>query len=620
VCGIAVVVGDDRDEVRDACRRATAAQAHRGPDAEGLEVFPFGRRWVAFGHRRLSILDLSPLGRQPMTHAATGCVLTFNGEIYNYRRLRTRLEREGDSFRGGSDTEVLLAGLARYGAEFVRSLEGMFAFAHLDPRTGALVLVRDPAGIKPLYAGRTRDGWVFTSEVRAIVASGLVPATLDPDGVAGFLSYGAVQHPDTVFAGISSVGPGEALTLEPETDRPTPRRLWNFPPVEPRIDRPAARAIVRGALGRAVQDHLAADVPVGVFLSAGIDSTLVAGLAARHAPGLRSFTVTFPNPCDEGPLAAATARRFGLSHTEIPLGLADLEADTLGWLAAADQPSIDGLNVSLISRSVRRAGVKVALTGLGADELFGGYPSFRDVPRARRLANLLRSLTLTGSARRAVGSLLGVRHSAGGRAKLADVLSRDGSTADVYLGRRRLMSDAQLADLGVEFVARDLPDLSDCGGDVTRAVSRLEATCYQGNMLLRDADVNSMAFGLEVRVPFLDRQLADFVHSLPGSVRFPPAAPDKILLRQAFPDILTPDLLTRPKTGFVLPVGKWLRSSLSYWFDDSIAALKATGILATAGVDRIVTGFRRQPDSPVWSRAFALGVLGDFVRRNGVTA
>jgi asparagine synthase (glutamine-hydrolysing) len=624
MCGIAGVSHADPAVVRQALAAMDAAQAHRGPDDCGTEVLPFGSAWVGLGHRRLSILDLSPLGHQPMRHAATGGHLIFNGEIYNFRALRRELEQAGEVFVGGSDTEVLLAGLARQSAAFLPRLEGMYTLAYFDPRAASLLLARDPAGIKPLYFAALPGGWAFASEVRALLATGLVQARIDRRGMAGFLAYGAVQHPLTLFEGVTSLPAGSHLTLRPGAVG-KPVQFWRLPPVRSAQAEAEAVSAVRDTLDAAVKDHLVADVPVGLFLSSGLDSTILAGLAARHAPALKSFTVVFTDQADfsEQALAAGTAKQFGLDHTEIELPMAAAEAAAGDWLAALDQPSIDGLNVFVISRAVHERGLKVALTGLGGDELFGGYPSFRDVPRLRRMMRLVRPLPAV--VRRGLAGVATVGRPTAVRAKLRDMFAGDGSLRSLYCQRRRAMSDRQLAQLGLD--AGDLGLESDFlpvaatvdvdvdETDSVRVISQLEFRLYQGNMLLRDADANGMAFSLELRVPFLDQRLLNLVHAMPGPTRLPAGTPGKHLLRKAFAELLRPEILAQPKRGFTLPLRRWMMGSLRPTCEGALSALREARVLQSAGVDAIWRGFLDEPESPMWSRALALVALGQFVRR-----
>jgi len=635
LCGLFGLIHPDRDIVRGALRAGTAAVAHRGPDDHGEEVAPFGAGFLGLGHRRLSILDPSPLGHQPMAHVVSGCRIIFNGEIYNFQRLRAKLEAEGEIFRSASDTEVLLAGLARYGAAYLKQLEGMYALAFLDARTSTMILARDPAGIKPLYLAEAGEGFLFASETRAILATGLVRRSLDRRGVAGYLAYGAVQHPLTVFSGITSLPPGACLTVGVRADGTwaeagKPKVFWRLPPPRTEVNLGAAVDLVRGTLDAAVRDHLVADTPIGLFLSSGLDSTIVAGLAAKHAPALKSFTVVFNDEPDfsERHLAAESARLFGLDHLNLPFPFSAAEATLTDWLASLDQPSIDGLNVYFIARAVREKGIKVALTGLGADELFGGYPSFRDVPHLWCLSRVVRPLT--ARMRGGVAAMATVGRSQVVRAKMRDMLSGNGSLRSLCLRRRRLMTDAQLKQLGLASPALELdldfltaaaaPDVDTSSADPFRVISQSEFRLYQGNMLLRDADMNGMAFGMELRVPYLDQRLLNLVHALPGLVRVPRWARSKHLLRKAFPELLRPTILNQRKHGFSLPIASWMAGSLRPKCEHAITALKDSRLLQPHGITAVWNGFLREPKSPMWSRAFALVVLGEFCREHSLTA
>ena len=448
--------------------------------------------------------------------------------------------------------------------------------------------------------------------------------------MAGYLAYGAVQHPLTLFAGIESLPPGCCLTFRVGSSRDwaragPPKRFWRLPPTRATLSEAEAVATVRSTLDAAVKDHLIADVPVGLFLSSGLDSTILAGLAARHSPALKSFTVVFtdqPAVC-EGREAARTARAFGLSHCELPMAMSAAEAAVQDWLAALDQPSIDGLNVFVISRAVRRHGLKVALSGLGGDELFGGYPSFRDVPRLRRMMAFLRPLP--ARLRRGLARVAATGRTATVREKLGDMLGGDGSVRSLYLQRRRTLSDAQMAELGLaaadlglaaDFLPPDAaPDLDPDPADLIRTLSQLEFRLYQGNMLLRDADANGMAFGLEIRLPFLDQRLLNLAHAIPGRVRMPNRAVGKHLLRRAFADLLRPEVLKKPKRGFTLPIGRWMAGSLRPFCEQALVVLKDAQFLKSAGVDGMWKNFLAEPQSPMWTRAFSLVVLGEFIRK-----
>lgn len=627
MCGIAGAITRDPDVARKAVLAMDDAQAHRGPNDRGEHALPFGQRWLGLGHRRLSIIDLSSAGHQPMVHPGTGDQIIFNGEIYNFGVLRQELLAAGESFTGHSDTEVLLHALARWGPDVIARLEGMYAFAFYDARRQTLLLARDPLGIKPLYLAEVDAGLVFASEVRALLASGLVARRVDRAGLAGLLAYGCLQFPRTLFQGVRSFPPGTYQVFGAEAGGAAEAavRFWDFPRPDSSLGVPQAVEAVRATVDVAVRDHLVADVPVGVFLSSGVDSTIVAAVAAKYSPHIRSFTVGFADEPDlsEAPLAAETAAAFGLEHTSLTINGPDALAATLEWVDALDQPSVDGLNVYVISKAVRREGMTVALSGQGGDELFGGYPAFADVPR---LQAMMRKLAwLPGGARAALGGAAALGKSRAVRDKLRDMLRTDGSALELSLQRRRAMSARQLQALGVDPPALGLGD--NCqppealagvrtDPDVFAAVSQFESRFYQANMLLRDADVNGMAHALEIRVPLLDQRLANLAYSLPGAVRRPAGQPPKYLLRAAFPEALRPALAGQAKRGFGLPVRRWMLGPLRELCEQSLADLKRREVLRPDGVDALWRQFLGAPESPIWTRAFTLVVLGNYLRRH----
>lgn len=624
MCGIAGIVARDEATVREALAAMNAAQRHRGPDDEGQFVDSFGNVILGLGHRRLSILDLSPLGHQPMMHPESGDVIVFNGEIYNFRALRRELEAEGERFRSTGDTEVLLRGLTRHGEAFVKRLQGMFALAFLDRRSRRLLLVRDPMGIKPLYYASDARQLLFASEVRAIARTGLIDLAMDDAGVAGLLAMGAVQQPATLFKSIRMLMPGHLMwmDLDARTLGP-PSQYWAFPEVDPAMTAPQAAGGLRAMLSEAVRDHLESDVPVGVFLSSGIDSTVVAGLAREHSNHVRTFTVGFDDHADfsESVLAAETAKRMNLDHTEITVN-ADAAASAAGeWLAGLDQPSVDGLNVYIISKVVRAHGITVALSGQGGDELFGGYPSFLDVPFLRKTVRKISWLPTR--VRNLMAKMLAAGRSEAYRQKLRNMLCSDGSVAALYLQRRRMLSDEQLQRLGVDpglaapeaLLGSPVAKVLRLNGDEFASISRLEAMVYQANMLLRDGDANGMNHSLEIRVPLLDQRVVDFASRIPGHLRLPTGGKPKHLLREACSDLLRADLLDQPKRGFTLPIRRWMVGPLREMCEESIGYLQSNWSLDRRGVHAVWTSFLREPETPIWSRAFVLVVLGSYLKR-----
>jgi asparagine synthase (glutamine-hydrolysing) len=547
----------DRDELR----RTRDAMAARGPDGAGEWLSPAGQ--VALGHRRLAILDPSPAGAQPMASAVGRFHIIVNGEIYNFRDLRRRLEEEGVRLRSHSDTEVVVELYARLGTAALPLLRGMYALAIWDEAAQRLLLARDPLGIKPLYY--TSDGGClrFASQVKALEASGRVERALDPAGLAGFLVWGSVPEPLTIRRGVRALPAGHHLLVD--------RGAVQAPRAHgaPGLAGGEAPTLAE-AVADSVRAHLVSDVPVAVFLSAGVDSSLVAALACRELrePPVTftlSFDVLADTPLDEGPLAAATARRLGTRHREQRVGRADFTELWPRALHAMDQPSIDGFNVFVISQAAHRAGLKVVLTGLGGDELFGSYPSFRDVPRTvaatRRAARLPGLAALWPSVARRLFAE---------RPKLGGLLRHGAALPGAYFLRRGLFLPEELPGLiGAEAAAAGLAGydpIADAarhlaglpgGGDDDPwlAVHRMESGQYMRNQLLRDADWAAMAHSLELRTPLVDPVL----HAALQARGFQPVrSTGKAALARALAPELPAEIFRRRKSGFYVPVAEWL--------------------------------------------------------------
>ncbi|MFM9058294.1 MAG: asparagine synthase (glutamine-hydrolyzing), partial [Planctomycetaceae bacterium] len=400
MCGICGIIASEPASIEAGTRSMMRAMVHRGPDDEGFELLPLGEGesgpFAGLGFRRLSILDLSPAGHQPMFHPHTGDCLVYNGELYNFRSLRAELQANGVRFHSSGDTEVVLKALSTWGDAALSRFQGMFSLAFYQAASRRILLARDALGIKPLYMATLPDRVVFASEVRTLLDSGLVPREPDVAGIAGMLAYGAVQAPRTAFAAIRSFPAGSSQWIDAGSvsgRRPAPpRRYWQFPGRrQEMVDAETAAAEVRQRLHDAVLRHLVADVPVGVFLSAGIDSTIVMALAREYTPRVKAFTVGFGSihGQDEVPIAASTARALGVEHVAMELDASNMPHKWHEWLATMDSPSIDGFNSYVISRRLAEEGVTVGLSGLGADELFGGYQQFS---RAPQLSGLLRTL------------------------------------------------------------------------------------------------------------------------------------------------------------------------------------------------------------------------------------
>jgi asparagine synthase (glutamine-hydrolysing) len=633
MCGIAGIVRTSAAsgvELRPTIERLQQAMAHRGPDGWGNAVFegatfeergerraptPGARssaacahgRSAALGHRRLAIIDLTPTGHQPMTSPARKQWISYNGELYNYRLLRDELVRDGEVFYSESDTEVLLTLVARHGPEALQKLRGMFAFAVWNDDAGDLLLVRDRFGIKPLYYSCPRPGTLlFGSEIGALLASGLVSRDVDPDAEAAFLSRGSIAAPRTYFRDIHALPPGHWARWD--GSRLTLTEYWSVDDVlvtpVPLTEVADAAAAVRRAVTDSVGVHLVSDVPVGVFLSGGIDSALIAGaMLDLGVPPPRTFTVVVPGTMlDEAAAARRAAEYYGTDHSELTVENAQFEAAADRFIAAMDQPTVDGLNSYVVAETVARAGLKVALSGVGGDELLGGYPSFRDVPRLLHAASLL--ARIPGAP--ALTAFM-LDQGSGRSRKLAAVLRAEPTMADAWRAYRALFTTKEVEQLtGRRSNTRsEEPQRSTDGSDPFWTIARAEITGFMIPQLLRDADVFAMTHGLEVRTPLVDHIVLETVHRA-GRWSLDGAATAKLALARALGDFLPPGHSELPKRGFTLPFDAWLRKTLT----GTAATDDVRACLDTPPYRPFVEGYLR--GRVHWSRVWALYVLERF--------
>lgn len=565
---------------------------HRGPDACGEWISPNGNCWL--GSTRLAILDLSPAGAQPMTDASTGNTIVANGEIYNHRELRTQLG-PGVNWQGTGDTETLLHAYNRWGVGMLDKLKGMFAFAIYDQKRNALFVARDRFGIKPLYYVADAGGIRAASEIKMFDPN---PETITPQSVSDYLQWGASPESSLIYPTIKSFPAGHAMILGSDAER----KFWRYWPSQPAFVSSASSAPekVRRLIEAAVEEHLLSDVPVASFLSGGIDSSIVTAIAAQQlGKNLQTFSVGFDvAEFDETSIAAEVAKRYGTDHHRIELR----DDQVIEWVGEAvenfDLPSVDAVNTYIVSKVVASHGIKVALSGLGGDELFGGYSSFRDVPNLLVLSKLPRfiqsSLALLGH----VG------------ARLADLPSAaDASTLAWW--RRKFFPDALVRRAGLP-VAPISADRSVALPDDYARISWAELTGYMRHLLLRDADQMSMAVSLELRVPFLDHDLVEYVVGLPKSAKKINRQP-KGLLIEACRDLLPSTVYDRPKRGFTLPMRKWMLGPLASFVAEGLDVVTASELLPQTFVSELKQGF--EADRLHWTRLWSVVVLGHFVRR-----
>ena len=605
-------------------------EQHRGPDDRGL----CSNGPATLGMCRLAIIDPAN-GHQPMTSPDGRFSLIFNGAIYNYRELQAGLAARGWNFRTNCDTEVLLAAYALDGAACLARLRGMFAFAVWDAAEQKLFAARDPLGIKPLYYARLPDsGVVFASELNALLASGQVAREIDPTSVGEYLAWFSVPAPRTIYRGIANLPPGHCLTVD-ATGRMQTAAWWHLPAPTAHPGRVTTNYHdfvhgLRHQLEDSIRAHRVADVPVGAFLSGGMDSTAVVGLMTRSgATRLKTFSLIFGEAgFSEQASARLAAQTFGTEHHEELITGARVATDLPRILASFDQPTGDGINTYYASQTARQGGVTVALSGLGGDELFGGYPSFRDLPRMNRLLPLWRRMPAGG--RNRVIAYLRDRPDARSR-KLADFLAHACDLHELASLQRRVLPESVRLPLlspdvrsQTQRLGPNHPMLDDfafelIGADPFQIISAWELRTYMADVLLRDSDVFSMAHSLELRVPFVDRVLLEWLWPQPAWFKYDPRRPKKALA-DATADLVPATIRNRRKQGFTLPFARWMLAELQPFLEETFSPVSLSGCpwLQPAEAVRVWQEYKVGRDPRAWSRVWTLAVLINFANRRPV--
>jgi len=612
MCSISGIFSVDGSASSDVVQRMNDAQKHRGPDDQG--VAHCGE--VVLGNTRLAIIDTSQAGHQPMNDPVTGNWITYNGETYNFKDLRDELPGPWSS---NTDTEVVLGAYGKFGVDTFRKMRGMFALALWDNERKTLVLARDPLGIKPLYYYVAENQFIFASELRALLASGLIPRKLSAAGVDSYLANGSVEAPLTIVDGVKQLLPGHVLHITANDARQIELTDTEFTTPQPQSiegNREDAVARLRHELEESVRLHLVSDVPLGVFLSGGMDSSALVALMSRIGAQPRTFSVVFDEAkfakFTEAPFSRAVAERFNTDHSEIRLSEDGLLEMLPASLASLDQPTMDGVNTFVVSSAVKSKGITVALSGLGGDELFAGYPSFR---RALRFA------AMSSMSKRVLRAVSGVGQMALNgsvqRHKFWQLANSNGKAEDVYRISRQLFSTESVMRITGRDDRQPAHNGHRANGDIVNAISRLELNGYMTNTLLRDTDAMSMAHSLEVRVPFVDTTVVDYVLSLPGEWKAPSRVGPKPLLADAVSDLLPREFLNRPKMGFTLPFEKWLQGSLRGEVG-SVLQSPGSGLKAQA-VGEVWRRFLEKPQAVGWSRPWSLYVLSRWCEINGVS-
>lgn len=609
----------------DAIRKVNGAMAHRGPDADGFWI----EGDVAFGHRRLSIIDLSSAANQPFADASGRYQMVFNGEIYNFQELKSRIS--GYPFKTTSDTEVVIAGYAKWGPAFLSELKGMFAIAIWDREKRSLFMARDRFGVKPMYYYQDEQGLLFASEVRALLASGLVPGKINETALADYLRYQSCVAPYTLIKDVFQLPAGTYAIYENGQLRQT--TWWDISKTPRDVDASALPVVhkrIKELLFASVERRLISDVPLGAFLSGGIDSSVIVAIMSQVSnTGTNAFTIGFEEEAyNELPYAELVAKKFGVRHDRILLKPSDFLDRLPAALDAVDSPSGDGLNTYVVSDAIRKSGITVALSGIGGDELFAGYPLFRQFYGLKQRAGLFDH---SAGLRRVAAALLPASNQRSKRFK-GILASPSSDISAIYPILREIQDPATISRLMNGHAApgmlatpadgrtleRQLRALQpDIGRfDPFSQVSIAEYLGYTQSVLLKDADQMGMAVSLEIREPFFDHDLVEYVLNVPDKYKFP-TYPKKLLV-ESLGDLLPETIVHRKKQGFVLPYDLWMRNELREFCQERISNLAARGLFGERQLLHYWDQFIENKANIRWADIWIFVVLEHWLEKNGV--
>jgi asparagine synthase (glutamine-hydrolysing) len=621
MCGITGIVGPKpTPDKQKRIERMTRRLAHRGPDAKGF----FVENEVAFGHRRLSIIDLSNGANQPMQDVGGRYVLIFNGEIYNYKEVKELLPDY--PFRTKSDSEVILAAYACWGAECLQHFNGMFAFAIWDRKTRELFVARDRLGVKPFYYYQQDETLVFSSELRSLLASGLLPARLDLNSVCNYLMYQSVCAPLTILEGVFRLMPGEyGIFKNGQFERHFYWQIENRSEKVEISDAAEVKKHVRRLLTESVERRTVSDVPLGAFLSGGIDSSAVVGLMAEcSVQPVHTFSINFEEPeFDESRYSNLIAKRFNTHHTPLLLRANDFLESLPEALAAMDSPSGDGFNAYLVSKITKQAGITVALSGIGGDELFAGYTYFHYWLRIRRQW----WWQLPAGLRTMVGRTLHHFSRTARMMRLSDIAAAQSPDIEhIYPSMRQVLAPQQAKRLinNIERVADPLQNTLHARREALHQLPLLsqysvaELLGYTLNVLLKDTDQMSMASALEVREPFFDYKLVEYVLQIPDALKYPRYP--KSLLVESLSPLLPDEIVRRPKKGFSLPWKYWMRNELRSWCEEKLEHLCQRSSFNADEIQQLSRRFFQTSNGNTWVQIFQMAVLEDWLERNDIAA
>jgi asparagine synthase (glutamine-hydrolysing) len=624
MCGINGILGIENPETgRNCISKMNKKMAHRGPDDEGI----FSDINIALGQRRLSIIDLSSAGHQPMWSNDKRYCIVYNGELYNFRELRFDLERSsrGSSempyhFITNSDTEVILAAYSRWGKDCLSRFNGMFGFAIWDAVKKELFIARDRLGVKPIYYCLKNNNLVFSSELRSLLESEITPRKINKNGLMDYIRYQTVHAPQTIVQDVFMLMPGHYIHAG--TNAFNIVKYWDInqfiPAAHVGYSYEEVCEQVRTLFEKAVQRRLVADVPFGAFLSGGIDSSAVVGMMSKvSSTQVKTFSVIFDDKqFSEAAYARLIANKFNSEHHEIKLTPDTFKNEIGAALMAIDHPSGDGPNTYVVSKATKHAGITMALSGLGGDELFAGYDIFNRSLRMEKLKWLsgIPGISIAAAINKALKP--GVASS-----KLQALLKQNTlSFANTYpLSRQVLLENDIIKLIQEQYVPKNavkeiIKNIKVNNSGIISAVSIAEVSTYMQNVLLRDTDQMSMAHALEIRVPFLDYELVQFVIGLPDSFKIP-VSPKKLLV-DAMGDILPSEIVNRPKMGFTLPWKNWLKTDLRSLCEQNLQELGRNPFFKSGEIESLWKRFMNDDPYISWSRIWHLVVLQHWISEN----
>ena len=620
MCGIAGIVNwNGTEDLKEILGKMTSAIAHRGPDAEGV----YTEQTLGFGHRRLSIIDTSVAGNQPFFSQEKDIVIVFNGEIYNYLELRKELSIDY-SFSTNTDTEVIIAAYKKWGITCVNRFIGMFAFALLDKNCNEVFVVRDRVGVKPVYFSKSSKGFIFASEIRAVLASGLVRRKLSKESLSDYLRYQTVHAPNTILQDVEMLMPGHYVHFA--NGQVNFVQYWNMQDSlhEPtdKKSREEVKSDIYELLHSSIEMRMRADVPFGAFLSGGIDSSIVVGMMSRiSSRPVKTFSITFhEKEFDESAYSSLIAKRFGTEHAEIRLSANDFLTTIPEALSAMDHPGGDGPNTYVVSKVTREAGVKMALSGIGGDELFAGY----DIFKRMHSLNEKKWLSKTPRALRALGAnaLLALKPSVASQ-KISEFLKQeDFNEWSAYVISRQVWLESGIKQLLKEnantpnAVNKIIDNLKNVDAPLLSKVTVAEISTYMQNVLLRDSDQMSMAHALEIREPFVDHRLIEYVLGISDNMKFPHTA--KQLLVDSMGDLIPREIVDRPKMGFTFPWQRWMRGELKSFCEEGLEELRKTNECNNEYLMNMWKEFLLSKPEVAWARIWPLVVLGHWIKTNGI--